>query len=279
MKQIVVLIAALFPLFAMGATFDLVTEGDQVCKSVENNKTCFSRLSVALQGFQVSDKLEIIDNMTKYLELLEKKGVQNLDASDLDAVGGALLFEKEDIKTILSQYRRLSVRNIGIDPNVVETEDAKRVGFVASVYWKSTKLGLNSTVNVEGYINVPKNDAQTDLGKRDLAEFRKLLTRAVEIAGISDSSGENHREGDRRLEKLARELHFTLIAGKNKERVDVDKETEALLKNIIAPYVMGEVVVIPTVKAFGEMIRQAFVGIFKGMFGDTTQGLEQPVLK
>jgi hypothetical protein len=113
---------------------------------------------------------------------------------------------------------------------------------------------MQGTLHIEGHLKIKNDDNEAIISSDDsLPAARRKIADLVQIRGISDSTTEQKSEKLRWLETAARHIHFRVIGTQGKT---VDQATEALLKKIVAPFVFGEVIYVPTMKAllFSEKI-------------------------
>ncbi len=244
-----------------GGYFSLEKKGTQVCLT-ESGKELRCLATLESMGLKKDGRIEIVEKLK--IRARHSAGERpELTLDQFVEVGGALMISPEDAKGLVQNYRRLSVHSLALG-DVFEASDdgVLSAPFFASVYWQGA-LGMEGTLHVEGVIQVVSSEAMEN--KTELEDIQKWIQETVRVDRFSDSGTEWKLSSLSVLEKVARKIHFTKIGTNGKS---VDEATVDLLQRIVAPVIIGEVVIVPTVKGIIELMDEAI--------GDALRGKSNP---
>lgn len=260
MKVIILLLA--FVSFAAHAsgTFSLEKKGEKVCR-IQTGQAEQCLLSVQAQGVNLPTRIELVDRLKAYQAMLDAKKTNpetKLTLEGLSSIGGALLLPEYQVRKLLTQYGRLSIRNLAVGTVLTVGDDGfMTVPFFASVYWQG-RLLTQGTLHIEGYLKIKSDNENAIVSSEDsLLTARKNIANMVQIKEFADSTTEQKIESLRWLETGARYVHFRVIGTRGKS---VDEATLALIQKTLAPMIFGEVIYVPLLQSltqdFSDAIRE-----------------------
>ncbi len=176
-----------------------------------------------------------------------------------------MLIEEAELSTMVSHYRRLSVRNLAVNKEgIFKTAGSTYIPFFASVYWKGAAM-MEGTLHTEGFLVIPEEnegDTTSVWNAEKTTDIRSAIKKLIQLSGWSDSATEQNIEALRGLETAARTVHFTAIGTGGKS---VDEATAAFLQDTVGVLVFGDVLYVPMIKALVQGFGDALTGMIEGL--------------
>ncbi|MCB9026486.1 MAG: hypothetical protein H6625_09235 [Bdellovibrionaceae bacterium] len=230
-----ILLNSNFVLASNKSNFDLVEEGNSVCKYKRIMGKIFKSSQCYPLVVDVANRIEVVDKANLFLKSLANKK-RRLSIEELEELGGITLLGKKELEGVINNFYRISIHNFSIsqENTLVENENTY-LPFYVSVYWQS-KMGFEGTIHIDGKFVISNNEKSYPV-KDGISKSNHKLPITAEFTEYSDSSSEQNENFLRFLESTARKIHYSVINGID---TDINKDTVAFLNNVIGPILIGE---------------------------------------
>jgi hypothetical protein len=197
--------------------------------------------------------IDLIKRFKAFAGLAKKERAQWTTA-DMDQAGAAILIETSIQEQLLSEFTRLEVGDIGVDTVALGDQSATQIPFVASVTWSDRKNA--GQFFVQGEL-LPGNYKSALSGGGSVSAARENMGQLFNFLSLNDDSEKSRR---------ARFAHFTAISHGTRTMDKVDTQTVDLLQSVVAPFVFGEVYLLPITNGLtAELLSNVLGGMSKAL--------------
>lgn len=224
--------------------FSLVKSGNKVCKvePAAREQVCYQSVEDASTiGFAFPSTIEIVSRL-RVCQVVncDESSSGGVDMSELDKTGGAILISKVNRDWVIANFKSLSVRDIAVDvENIKPDSPGLQIPFVATIDWAGSRL-IQGTIYVEGTFDFK--------GLINLHEKAEGQSTAEHVSGLlANSFGVDNLADSGFLQQAGRVIKFKSIYGIDS---DVDAATVKMVKEIVGPFVVSEVIFLPIAKGF-----------------------------